>query len=373
MKVQGLDGGRSSLTQLRERNLAQVAEVLYRKQSLTLAELTRLVDLKRPTVAVLLGQLTEAGLARENGIDQATGGRHARTFEIAADRFHVVGVNVHRRGMEVAVCDFGGRLVELHQQAFRREDGILSQLTTLLRRALAADNGSRSYHLVGMGVGIPGPIDVAAGTVLNPPNFPDIRHAAVRELLGREWNVPVFVDDDARARAVAEHMLGAGRGVSNMVYVSVGTGIGAGIIIDGQLFYGVHGIAGQIGHITVDPGGPICSCGNQGCLESVVEPLLAEPRPDWDRIGFWLGQALVSLGHVVDPELVVMGGDAVDHPAELVGIIQRYLEAHAPFRKVSVRPGELGPRTAVLGASMIAVRELLKNPSSLNAGNVSEE
>ncbi len=348
---------KSSLSRLKQRNVAKIMHALYTHRQLTLAEVSSLVGLKRATVAVLLGELVAGKVAQENGVSQDTGGRHARTFGLATAAFRAVGVNLYRGGVQVAVTDLMGNILKFSEYPVAPSDLDLDALKETIATMVAMD----PEPVVGIGVGVPGPIDLRTGMVLNPPNFVSMHGVELRTTMANWFGLPVVLDDDARTRAVAEWMLGSGRGHHDLVYVSVGAGIGSGIIIHDQIYYGVHGLAGQVGHVTVDPEGARCSCGNVGCLEVVVVPLLRCPTPDHRRIAELLSQAIIAVGLFIDPELVIIGGDA-PRLELVVSIVAEEVSRYAPFAKMDVRAGVLGKNTAVLGAAMIAVGQFLNDP-----------
>ena len=137
---------------------------------------------------------------------------------------------------------------------------------------------------------MPGPVDTAQGRVREPPNFPGWRDAPLTRVLRERWGVPVLIDDDAKTAALGEYWFGAGSSVESLLYLSVGSGVGAGLIVRGKLYRGTHELAGEIGHTTLDLDGPPCECGNRGCLETFRVKRrdrkrggLARPYPDGDR------------------------------------------------------------------------------------------
>ncbi|MDD5774005.1 MAG: ROK family protein, partial [bacterium] len=125
-------------------------------------------------------------------------------------------------------------------------------------------------RVAGIAVGCPGPVNIKKGIVSKPPNLPGWGNVPMRTIISKAWAVPVFIENDANAAALGENWLGAGRGSKNMVCITLGTGVGGGIVIDEKIFHGATGIAGEIGHITIEPEGRKCNCGNNGCLERYV-------------------------------------------------------------------------------------------------------
>ncbi|MCX6020767.1 MAG: ROK family protein, partial [Chloroflexi bacterium] len=151
-------------------------------------------------------------------------------------------------------------------------DAVVRRLAGAVRAAMHASNANHG-DLARVAVGVPGPVDAQRGVVWTAPNLPGWREVPVSDLLASSLGVPVTLVNDAHAAALAEHRCGAGRGVDNMVYITLGTGVGGGIILNGELYGGARGTAGEIGHMILDPAGPHCSGGHEGCLEQFTSGL----------------------------------------------------------------------------------------------------
>jgi len=213
--------------------------------------------------------------------------------------------------------------------------------------------------LAAVGVGVPGPVDPVRGIGIFGPN---IRWrnaplaAMVRQgLAAADLEVPVFIDNDVRVAARAEFCWGAGKGCSDGAYITVGTGVGSGIVLGGRLFYGSSFIGGEVGHITVDPEGPVCGCGNRGCLETLAAaPAIARMaravRPEWtdardvhaaaqaqdpdalailDRAAYYLSFGVGAFLNILNPELVIIGGGVSRAGEYLLGPLRRHLRDRA--------------------------------------------
>ena len=253
--------------------------------------------------------------------------------------------------------------------------------------------------VVAVGMGAAGLVDVSTGVLLAAPNIA-WRNVPLRERIAGRFDRPVTVDNDATAAAWAEHLLGAGRGYRHLLFVGVGTGIGGGIVIDGRLTRGAHGLAGEIGHIIVEPGGPVCGCGNRGCWEQVAgghalaragaRAVLDDPESEIAKlargdparatgelvaraaaagdgaavaivaeVGHRLGEGIAGLVNVLDPEAVVVGGGVSELGAPLLDPIrERFLEAveFAAVRpEVTIVAAALGNDAGAIGAAMLAL------------------
>jgi glucokinase len=250
-----------------------------------------------------------------------------------------------------------------------------------------------------IGVGLAGLIDVRSGVLLSAPNL-DWRNLAVSERLGARFGLPVTVDNDATVAAWGESRFGASRGSDDSLFVGVGTGIGGGIVAGGRLLRGAHGLAGEIGHIIVEPDGPLCGCGNRGCWEQVAsglaiaragrravadEPgsmiarlaggdprrstgeLVTEAAREGDAaavqilttVARRLGEGVAGLVNVLDPDVVVVGGGVGEAGDLLLGPLREaYLAAveGADVRpEVAIMPAQLGNDAGAIGAALLAI------------------
>ena len=251
-------------------------------------------------------------------------------------------------------------------------------------------------RIAALGLCSPGPIDYQAGMIIDPPNIPGLHNAPLRQMLAERLNLPVSLEHDAKAAALGEFYYGAGRGERSMVYVIVGTGVGVAIIIDGQLYRGAHNSAGEVGHITLDRHGELCSCGSRGCVETyaagpwlarhyqraleregqahrradqqpVTGKLVARLAKQGDALamqvmtqaGEALGVAVASMAMILDIELYVIGssvaksGDLLLEPARKT--VPRYSHQSVSSR-VRIVATELWDDGPILGCGWLARR-----------------
>src|SRR3989441_346742 len=206
------------------------------------------------------------------------------------------------------------------------------------------EDGTATRRVRALGIGLPGPVDPAAGLVISPANLPGFRNVPLNRILTRATGIPSYLHHDAHLAALGEHRRGAARGASDMIYVTVSTGIGAGLLLRGELYAGAHGIAGEVGHIVVQRDGPLCTCGNRGCLEAIASGTgiaraaselapgtpgsalhgLDHPHAEdvargarsgdelanaiLENAGTYLGLAMGTLVNLFNPQLIVLGG-----------------------------------------------------------------
>ena len=281
----------------------------------------------------------------------------------------------------LAGIDLGGTQVRV---ALARSDGrIVASVKTktpLLKTAQAMVDWAAAeierlkgnQKVTSIAIGAPGPIDVKRGVLVNPPNLP-WKNAPLAAMLSRATGAKVNLANDADMAGLGEFHHGAGRGTRNMIYITWSTGVGGGLILDGRLHRGAHSTAGEVGHMIIDPNGPIDTCGQRGCLEvfcgganlaketghPAAELFRAAARGDRhahmvvERSARYMGLALISLTNALDPEMFVMGG-GITRSWKLVAPTMRETLRSSPFIKPARRPvlrrARLGDRAGQVGA-----------------------
>ncbi len=279
--------------------------------------------------------------------------------------------------------------VAIPTEAEQGMEAVLRRVHLAVRQVWPSDGAVEA-----VGIGVPGPLDYKRGLLRFAPNIPLSTNIPVRERLEAWLDVPVVVGNDADVAALGEHRFGAGRGVASMIYITISTGVGGGMIFDHRLFTGGNGMGGEIGHMVVDAQGPRCRCGNYGCLEVLAsgtaiarharerlaagEPsLLVEmvggdldritarevslaaqqgdplARAVFELVGGYLGAAIVSLMYMLNPSLFVLGG-SVTRAGELIfGPIRAAVESRAPAvyrEQTRIVRAELGDDVGLWGA-----------------------
>jgi predicted NBD/HSP70 family sugar kinase len=361
----------------------RVAEALRANGPRTRSELVTLTGLSRPTVVAGLTDLAGAGLITEQ-LGTATrpvGGRPASVVRLTRAAGVALGVDIGRRHVRVAVADLGHEVLAEHDVRLAAEADdhpteVLDRAARLVDEVLTDAHADRA-SVVGVGFGIPAPI-TRQGRIGSPALLPAWAELSPGDELADRLGMPVHLENDANLGALGEHVWGAGRGCADLVYVKIATGIGAGIVLDGKLYRGAAGTAGELGHVTLDARGPVCRCGNRGCLElSAGGRALLESarmtRPDLTDIGelvhhandgdpgcrrllidagTQLGFALGGLVNLLNPRRIVLGGELSTAVDLLRAPLHRGLSdtaMAAAVRAVEVVPGQLGPRAAALG------------------------
>lgn len=231
------------------------------------AELGDAVELSRSRLAVELDRLDGLGLVETAGLAASRGGRRSSIVQIARHtRF--LGIDIGATSIDVAVTDGELRVLSRESEPIDVRQGpevVIGRAVELVSKLRAGDVAP---GFAGAGAGLPGPVSFAEGVPVSPPIMPGWNHFPVREAFAAELGCPVLVDNDVNIMALGEKHAGIARSVDDFLFVKIGTGIGCGIVVGGQVYRGMSGSAGDIGHIGVDDSGPICMCGNTGCLEA---------------------------------------------------------------------------------------------------------
>jgi predicted NBD/HSP70 family sugar kinase len=356
---------------------------VQQRGSLTQVELAGVTGLSPATISNIVKELAAAGVLNTSPTSRS--GRRAQQVTLARTLGLVGGVHFGTRSMRVAVGDTAHRIIaeqRLPLPPDHRADAGLDRAAILLTELFEQVDAPLS-ELLGVGVGVPAPVDVRTGRVSAIGMLRGWEGAAVPDILGDRLGAPVYVDNDANLGALAELRAGAGVGAQHIVYIQISHGVGAGLVLDGAVFHGRSGAVGEIGHITVEDHGPVCRCGNRGCLEMYVgvgqllEMLagshgnltigeviaLAEGgdlgcRRVIDDAGQHLGVAAASICNLVDPERIIVGGELA-HAGELIlGPIRTVLTRRAfpsTAGPVSVVQSVLGEQAGVRGCLLLAL------------------
>jgi predicted NBD/HSP70 family sugar kinase len=385
-----------ALHQLRSANRRLVIETLRSNGGMTRSGLAQTTGLSRTTISTLLGELIDQGLVTEapaTGLDGGAeprrgAGRPATVVRLDHSAGAAVSIDVGARHVAVAVGDLGHRVMAEHWSRLPAghgaEDG-MHRAVDLTERMLA-EAGVESGSVIGVAMGLPAPISQPEGIVASSNILPGWAGVRVAEEMSQRLGLPVFVDNDANLGALAESAWGAGQGCDQMAYIKAATGIGAGLVHDGHLFRGTTGTAGEIGHMTVAEDGPICRCGNRGCLElyaggvallaalrhshptietlEQVVALARENHPACARVladaGSHIGVAIANLINVFNPRRIIVGGElsgAGETLLEPMRLAAQRSAVQTAVEAVDIVPGVLGHRAEVLGGLALVLFE----------------
>ncbi|HEY9440641.1 MAG TPA: ROK family transcriptional regulator [Streptomyces sp.] len=376
-----------SQTSLHRANLERVVRAVRMAGSLTQAEIARGTGLSAATVSNIVRELKDGGTV--DVTPTSAGGRRARSVSLSGDAGVVVGVDFGHTHLRVAVGNLAHQVLAEESEPLDVDassaDGF-GRAEHLVNR-LIETTGTTPGKVIGVGLGVPGPIDVVSGTLGSTAILPGWSGINPSDELASRLGVPVYVDNDANLGALGELVWGSGRGVKDLAYIKVASGVGAGLVIDGRIYRGPGGTAGEIGHITLDESGPVCRCGNRGCLETFtaaryVLPLLRpshgpdltmervvqlarEGDPGCRRVvgdvGRHIGSGVANLCNLLNPSRVVLGGSLAEAGELVLGPIRDSVSRYSipsAARHLSVLPGALGGRAEVLGALALVLSEM---------------
>jgi glucokinase-like ROK family protein len=257
-----------------------VLDLVRRYGECSKGDLVAYTDYSRTKITSCIHSLLSKQIIVANNATEYSGGRRSKTFSLDGQLGLVAGVDIGATSIDLGIADFSGKILARYAEPASVRDGpikILGRACTLLEEMLGENNLSIE-KMNGIGIGVPGPVDFSAGMVVSPPIMPGWDCYPIIQTV-QQWfpSANVVVDNDVNVMALGEVNQGAGKGVDNLIFVKIGTGIGAGIICDGRIYRGSSGCAGDIGHISVNKSGPLCHCGNKGCLETYAAgPAIAE-------------------------------------------------------------------------------------------------
>lgn len=391
---------------MRVRNSALLLNLIWRAQKVSRADLARRTGLSPSTVSAIVGDLERSGLVQSLGEGLSRGGRRPTLLGFCDDAFAIIGVELGASHVLVTLTNLRGQVRAARHaiHAVQKDpDGALATVRSFIDECLRAERVAQR-RLLGIGVAVPSPVHPNAPGRLSSVILPAWSGYDVQAHLSGAYNVPVFVDNDANLGALAEGWWGAGRSGDDLTYIKVATGIGAGFVIRGEVYRGAGGTAGEIGHLAVDPSGPRCMCGLNGCLAMFIGSqairTLAKERMAGERgrmptiadivksarsgdtaaasiideVGHYLGIAVAGLVNLMNPAVVVLGGEITAVGELLLDRLRETVRA----RTISLSVNEtrlvnsnLGERAIAVGAATLVLQAALRDralfPTTLQA------
>jgi len=390
------------------------------------AEIARRLDLTRAAVTAIAKDLLDAGIIRETEVITSQSGRPPVVLEIDPGRGYVVGIELGASHISLLVTNMVAHILEEIEVPMDIQAGpeICLSLADRLLKEILLKTKLEKKDILAIGVGVPGPIVADAGMVLAPPIMPGWDRFPIRSTLEKKWGRPVSLNNDAELGALGEWAAGAGRGESNLAYIKVGTGIGCGLLIDGKIYRGITGSAGEIGHLTIDENGPMCACGNRGCLEAfaggraiakqamdviqsnrrtrltdflsdgaITAQQVAAAARQGDlaaqqiltQAGVHIGIAIAGLVNLFNPGMVIIGGGVSQNGDIILDPIRQVVNRRslpAATRVVRITTAMLGRRSSSIGAVIQALtlalyqitdrKEVISIPEAIKLSRVNQ-
>jgi glucokinase-like ROK family protein len=381
---------------------SEIMRALRMQGRISRSEVSKITGWSKAKASQEIRNLVEKGYLVEVGEGISEGGRKPRLLRINNQLGYIAGIDIGATSLEVALADVTGLI--LGQQAEPTDvhlspESVLGRCSEMLLELIQAQ-GATADQILGIGVGVPGPVDFARGVLVAPPLMPEWENFPIRDFFKKTFNSAfVVVDNDVNIMALGEQRAGDGAGIDHFIFVKIGTGIGAGIISNGKIHRGSDGSAGDIGHICVDKEGPLCACGNKGCLEAMAagpaivskaveaarngtSPALSQMRASNGGVlrpedvnaacregdpaaldiiresGKMIGDVLASLVNFFNPSHIFIGGGISNFGNHLlVAIRQAVLQRSLPLATthLSIKFSRMGSKVGIIGAISLAL------------------
>lgn len=365
--------------QTKNHNTSLILKTIYDQREVSRADLARLTHLTRPTVSSIVAELIENQFVVEMGQGPSAGGKRPTLLSVAQDAHQLLCIDLGSQQFRGAVLNLRGEISHRIDVASNQYSGeaALELAFNLIDQLL----NHVTKNLLGLGIGTPGLVDSKAGIVLNAVNLNWV-NLPLRDLVVERYQKPVYIANDSHMAALAEFTFGANRESDNLIVIKIGRGIGAGIVIHGQPFYGDGMGAGEIGHVVVADNGRSCSCGNRGCLETVASTpaILQQANQTWEElvaayengeteiinlitsIGQHLGKAIAALVGSTNIHHIVITGRLAQFGQPLLNTIQAEMRQRAmPIMadNTQVSFAQFGNEVVMLGCSAMILNEEL--------------
>ncbi|TCI49916.1 ROK family transcriptional regulator [Exiguobacterium sp. SH5S13] len=366
---------------MRTYNRSLILRLIRLHQPVSRVELAKATNLTKPTISNIVNELKEEGLVNERELGVSSGGRRPIMLELAASDRFVIGIDATQRKLHGVVTNIHGELLDeaWHDERFDTNEEFIDAIVTLYIQLA----GKTSGDVIGLGVSVHGMVEAGAGMVLFAPRF-HLHDIPLKRELEARLKQNVFVENDVRTLALGELYFGEAIGIDEFFYVYAGYGIGGAYVHGGELIDGEHHIAGEIGHMRIMLDGPICSCGNRGCLEAVAgeRAILNEARelydltldgmrdavgtnPDvqklYERAGEYVGIATLNMIHLLNPSRILLGGPLFNYAPQVVTNIQERVAQTAltmDARQTDIRVVPWNANHGALGAAALITNQL---------------
>ena len=373
---------------MRSYNRALVLRLIRMHQPISRVELAQRTNLTKPTVSNIVSELIAEQLVTERELGVSNGGRKPIMLELVATEQYVIGIDATSHQFIGVVADLSGNTIHESEAVgrFETNEELIEAIGRLCETLIAQTEGRGTIH--GIGISVHGMVNPETGVILFAPRF-HLHDVELKVQLEASFDYPVFIENDVRSLASFELLFGEGVGVEQFFYLYAGEGIGGAYVLDGQLVDGQHHITGEVGHMRLDLDGPICSCGNRGCLEAlagekallrdyaVVDPqvsTLADLRKRlnegdeqavraYERAGEYIGIGVLNTIHLLNPRRILLGGPMFELAPTIVDQIKERVEhtaLTAASRETDVKMVPWGEKQGALSAAALATNSLFQ-------------
>ncbi|MHB1253967.1 MAG: ROK family transcriptional regulator [Candidatus Humimicrobiaceae bacterium] len=389
----------------------KILDLIRNKSLITKQQIAKELGINITTVSILINQFKERdNIIKEIGDGSSSGGRKPKLYTINNKLGYVIGIDVGGTNTRGILTDLSGNIInylKIKTKAKEGKETVLSKVVSVANEIIDASKISRE-KLFGIGMSISGIINSYEGVSIFCPNIPGWENYPIKHIMEKEFNLPVCIDDSVRCAAVAEKRFGIAKDNDNFIFISIGKGIGLGAFIDGKIYRGSMGLAGELGHITVSEDGPLCNCGNKGCLEAIasgpgilkraregikngiVTSISREINNDFEnltveiiskaanegdkyayylinRTGEYIGIAIAAALNLFGSDLVVLWGGILECGDIILDAIKRTVKMRALefiSKRVRIEKTALGDNIAALGAAQTFIDKLYSEPDS---------
>lgn len=369
---------------------------IIRKMPVSRAEIARITGLTRAAVTLIVDDLIKDGTLVEYGIGEAEFGRKPVLLDMNIKKNFVIGVCISREGFFISISNINAEPIIMTQGTFT---GDLNQQKSLKKIIIELENiiiqsKIPKGKILGIGITTPGPVDVKAGIILNPPNFNGWENINITQEFKNYFDIEAYLENYSSGLALAEKNYGVGKNFSSFMVLDVDEGVGAGIIINDHLYMGVGGFGNEVGHTTIDINGESCDCGNKGCLEmyaSIPAILKEHSRNElmditsWEAIvdgeavgnqlcrkvlereAFYLSAGIVNILNVLELEAIILTGDINYKPQKLLELVRKNVETTAMLRghrKVPILSSSITNNIEIMSATSVIIEKFFVIPSN---------
>lgn len=386
-----------------EQNRSSVLYNLWSLKNTSRKVLATVTGLTPTTLSNIIGDLIEEGWVKEVGTTKTPRGRGSIAVEIDPDFRNVIGIRLARNYVSVGMFNLAGKML-FHDKTDLTPDlspgNVIQIMTNLIEKSMDKTNDKRM--IAAIGIGVPGPLSTTKGKINFISNFPGWTDIPIEKMLRTKFDLPIILNHDANAAALSEKWFGAAKDAQNLLYIAAGRGVGAGFVINGKLYQGATGSAGEIGHVTIDYKGPLCECGNHGCLEMYCSSTVLLDKcnqlAESGKVSFkkndsqklmiddlarlasqgertvndlivesaeLLAFGLAGLVNVLNPDVIVLGDEMSRLGDVWVNAVKRFLLARIlpDFRdQVQIIKSSIQEDPFLIGSGVLAIEYLFRNP-----------
>lgn len=386
---------------IKELNRSIILDFIRKEGPISRAEIAKRVNISPTTVTSAVSKLIEERLVIENGVGTSTGGRKPILLQLNPHTCFLIGIAIDASKITIAKLNLHAEVIK--KEAISLDSSMYGNISNIILNVISSffSKLPSLQHCLGISITTQGIVDAANGVILYNPKL-QIKNLPLKTMIEAEFEIPTYIDNDTNGNLLAEKGFGKHQTSKNIIYVTIGDGVGAGILVNDTIFRGFHGGAGEFGHTTINNKGPVCDCGNVGCLEKFVgwqgikEKIVSvleneniagiyekvngnftkitpkmfiesvQNKEEWtnvilDDVTSYLGAGLVNLVNLFNPEKIILGGELAFGNDYLINKVKEYIVTHAletHTLNFDVYPSSFGIDFEVVGSASLLLHEL---------------